>query len=118
MAGPAQAHHAPHHERQPTIRPAPGFTLTSQGKTPVSLRDLQSFDADVEGWSFLTCDSATVHEVGRKYGVIAMKKPDGDVDHSCRLIDPASNLRVQYLGTGFDLEEFWGDLLSLVDEAK
>ena len=69
---------------------------------------------------FLTGDPATVHEVGRKYGVIAMKAADGDVDHTLltSLIDPNGILRVQYIGVGFDLEEFRGDLLSLLDEAR
>jgi protein SCO1 len=97
------------------------ITVDPERDTPEVLKQYaQSFDADREGWSFLTGDPATVHEVGRKYGVIAVKKADGDVDHTLltSLIDPAGNLRVQYLGAGFDLEEFGGDLFSLVDEAR
>ncbi|MER8991447.1 SCO family protein [Mesorhizobium sp. M0678] len=80
----------------------------------------QNFGADLKGWSFLTGDPAVVHEVGRKYGVIAKKTADGDVDHTLltSLIDPRGMLRVQYLGVRFDLEEFRGDLLSLLDESK
>ena len=74
----------------------------------------------LKGWSFLTGDPAIVHEVGRKYGVFARKTADGDVDHTLltSLVDPNGILRVQYLGVRFDLEEFRGDLLSLLDESK
>ena len=63
---------------------------------------------------------ATIREVERKYGVFAKKTPSGDVDHTflTSLIDPKGNLRVQYLGVRFDLEEFRGDLLKLLDEAE
>jgi protein SCO1/2 len=58
--------------------------------------------------------------VGRKYGVIAKKAANGDVDHTLltSLVDPGGILRVQYLGVRFDLEEFRDDLLSLLDESK
>ncbi|MDX8521508.1 SCO family protein [Mesorhizobium dulcispinae] len=97
------------------------ITVDPERDTPKVLKEYaQAFDADLEGWWFLTGDPAAVHEVGRQYGVIAIKKANGDVDHTLltSLIDPAGNLRVQYLGAGFDLEEFRGDLLSLVDEAR
>ena len=181
MAGTAHAHDAQHDQRLPTIGQAPDFTLLSQDRMRVSLRDLrgkvvaiafiytyctdvcpmltdnmarvqeklgtafgtkidfvsitvdperdtpdvlkqyaENFGANLKGWSFLTGDPATVHEVGRKYGVIARKTADGDVDHTLltSLVDPNGILRVQYLGAAFDLEEFRGDLLSLLDEAR
>lgn len=97
------------------------ITVDPERDTPDVLKEhAQLFGADVKGWSFLTGDPAIVHEVGRKYGVIAMKKADGDVDHTLltSLVDRNGILRVQYLGAGFDLEEFRGDLLSLLDEAR
>lgn len=181
MAGTAHAHDVQHDQRLPTIGQAPDFTLLSQDRMRVSLRDLrgkvvaiafiytyctdvcpmltdnmarvqeklgtafgtkidfvsitvdperdtpdvlkqyaENFGANLKGWSFLTGDPATVHEVGRKYGVIARKTADGDVDHTLltSLVDPNGVLRVQYLGAAFDLEEFRGDLLSLLDEAR
>lgn len=80
----------------------------------------QNFGADLKGWSFLTGDPAIVHEVGRKYGVFAKQAANGDVDHTLltSLVDPNGILRVQYLGVRFDLEEFRGDLLGLLDETK
>lgn len=97
------------------------ITVDPERDTPDVLKEhAQLFGADVKGWSFLTGDPAIVHEVGRKYGVIAIKKADGDVDHTLltSLVDRNGILRVQYLGAGFDLEEFRGDLLSLLDEAR
>ncbi|MDQ0561557.1 protein SCO1/2 [Rhizobium mesoamericanum] len=181
LAWSGQAHDAMHYQRLPTIGAAPDFTLTSQGRASVSLREFRgrvvaitfifasctdvcpmltdnmarvkdalgpvfgsqisfvsitvdperdtpevlkqyakNFDADVNGWVFLTGDPAMVHEVGRKYGVIAMKKANGDVDHTLltSLVDRDGNLRVQYMGASFDPEEFRSDLLSLVDESR
>ena len=97
------------------------ITVDPERDTPDVLKEYaQNFGADLKGWSFLTGDPATVHEVGRKYGVIAKKTADGDVDHTLltSLVDPNGILRVQYLGVRFDLEEFRGDLLSLLDEAR
>lgn len=97
------------------------ITVDPERDTPAVLKEYaQNFGADLSGWSFLTGDPATVHEVGRKYGVIAIKKAHGDVDHTLltSLVDPNGILRVQYIGAGFDLEEFRGDLFSLLDEAR
>ncbi len=59
---------------------------------------------------FLTGDPATVHEIGRKYGIIAMAKEDSErrrrpcsADVS---VDRNGSLRVQYMGASFDPEEF------------
>jgi protein SCO1 len=97
------------------------ITVDPERDTPEVLKEYaENFNADLKGWSFLTGDPAAIHEVGRKYGVIAKKTADGDVDHTLltSLIDPKGMLRVQYLGVRFDLEEFRGDLLSLLDESK
>ena len=75
------------------------ITVDPERDTPDVLKEYaQNFGADLSGWSFLTGDPATVHEVGRKYGVIAIKKADGDVDHTLltSLVDPNGILRVQY----------------------
>jgi protein SCO1/2 len=97
------------------------ITVDPERDTPDVLKEYaQDFDADLEGWSFLTGNPALVHEVGQKYGVLAKKAANGDVDHTLltSLVDPDGILRVQYLGVRFDLEEFRGDLLSLLDESK
>jgi protein SCO1/2 len=97
------------------------ITVDPERDTPEVLKQYaENFGADLKGWSFLTGDPAIIHEVGRKYGVFARKTADDDVDHTLltSLIDPTGTLRVQYLGVRFDLEEFRGDLLSLLDESK
>jgi protein SCO1/2 len=97
------------------------ITVDPERDTPEVLKQYaRDFGADLKGWSFLTGDPAVVHGVGRKYGVIARKTANGDVDHTLltSLVDPNGMLRVQYLGAGFDLEEFRSDLLSLLEEAR
>ncbi|WP_185970463.1 MULTISPECIES: SCO family protein [unclassified Mesorhizobium] len=97
------------------------ITVDPERDTPDVLKEYaQNFGADLKGWSFLTGDPAVVHEVGRKYGVIANKAANGDVDHTLltSLVDRNGILRVQYLGVRFDLEEFRDDLVSLLDESK
>ena len=97
------------------------ITVDPERDTPEVLKQYaQNFAADVKGWVFLTGDPAVVHDVGRKYGLIARKTASGDIDHTLltSLVDRGGSLRVQYMGAGFDLEEFRSDLLSLVDEAR
>lgn len=97
------------------------ITVDPERDTPEALKQYaQNFGANLNGWAFLTGDPGAIREVERKYGVFAKKTPSGDVDHTflTSLIDPKGNLRVQYLGVRFDLEEFRGDLLKLLDEAE
>jgi protein SCO1/2 len=97
------------------------ITVDPEHDTPEVLKQYaESFDADLKGWWFLTGDPAEVREVGMKYGVVAMKNSNGDVDHTLltSIIDPKGILRVQYMGAGFDLEEFRGDLVDLLDEDR
>jgi protein SCO1 len=97
------------------------ITVDPERDTPDVLKQYaQNFGADLEGWAFLTGDPVAIREVGRKYGVFAKKTASGDVDHTflTSLIDRKGNLRVQYLGVRFDLEEFRSDLLNLLDEAE
>ena len=81
----------------------------------------QNFDAKLSAAGRSLPESpASIHEVERKYGVVAMDMADGDIDHTflTSLIDPDGVLRVQYIGVRFDLEEFRRDIVSLVDEPK
>jgi protein SCO1/2 len=97
------------------------ITVDPERDTPQVLKQYAAdFDAEPAGWSFLTGDPATVRNIARQYGVISMRTDSGDIDHTLltSLVDSKGALRVQYLGAGFDLEEFRGDLLSLLDEAR
>lgn len=97
------------------------ITVDPEHDTPEVLKQYaQNLNADLDGWAFLTGDPATLRDVERQYGIYVRKTAEGDVDHSflTSLIDPDGIMRVQYLGVRFDLEEFRGDLLSLMDESK
>jgi protein SCO1 len=97
------------------------ITVDPERDTPHVLKQYaQNFGVDLKGWAFLTGAPVAIREVGRKYGVFVKKTTSGDVDHTflTSLIDRKGRLRVQYLGVQFDLEEFRGDLLNLVDEAE
>jgi protein SCO1/2 len=97
------------------------ITVDPEHDTPEVLKQYaQDLGADLDGWVFLTADPAILRHVEGQYGVFARKTKEGDVDHTflTSLIDPDGILRVQYLGVRFDLEEFRGDLLNLLDESK
>ncbi len=97
------------------------ITVDPERDTPDVLKDYaENFEVDGEGWSFLTGDPGTIHDVALKYGVVSWKAANGDVEHTLltSIVDPAGALRVQYLGATFDPEEFRRDLLSLADEAR
>jgi protein SCO1/2 len=95
------------------------ITVDPERDTPAVLKDYAAaFDADLEGWSFLTGEPATVLDVARRFGVAVVPGTDGQVDHTLltTLIDRDGTMRVQYLGFRFDEEEFRHDLLDLVNE--
>jgi protein SCO1 len=92
------------------------ITVDPDRDTPAVLKEYaETFGADLKGWAFLTGAPEAIRDVTRRYGVFASKAADGDVDHTflTSIVDPRGILRVQYLGTRFDPEEFRRDLLSL-----
>jgi protein SCO1/2 len=96
------------------------ITVDPERDTPAVLkRYAADFGADLTGWAFLTGAPDQVREVVRSYGVYVHGTPGGDIEHTflTSLVDPRGNLRVQYLGVRFDLEEFRGDLLDILGEA-
>jgi protein SCO1/2 len=59
--------------------------------------------------------------VVRSYGVYyGQKDSKGGIEHTflTSIVDPSGTVRVQYLGTRFDANEFLGDLRSLIAEAR
>jgi protein SCO1/2 len=97
------------------------ITVDPDRDTPKVLKQYaEAFGANLAGWDFLTGDPAEIRDVEHRYGVVAMKAADGDIDHTflTSLIDADGNLRVQYLGVTFDPGEFRTDLLSLVGETE
>ena len=96
------------------------ITVDPENDTPEMLKlYAQSYGADVAGWSFLTGPPPVIADLTRRYGVFAAKSANGDIDHSflTSIIDRRGIIRVQYLGVGFDPEEFRRDLLSLARES-
>ena len=97
------------------------ITVDPDNDTPEVLKEYaEAFGADLSGWAFLTGDPSALKQVAQGYGVFAEKAVAGGVDHTLltSIVDPRGVLRVQYIGYRFDLEEFRGDLLSLVGEAE
>ena len=95
------------------------ITVDPERDTPAVLNEYAAaFDADLDGWSFLTGDPAAVREVARDYGVVVLPAADDQIDHNTltTLIDRDGTMRVQYIGSRFDPEEFRHDLLDLVNE--
>src|ERR671918_328764 len=95
---PVQAHEAGNEENQ---------RLPALGAAP-----------DLAGWSFLTGDLDAVRKTALGYGVVVLPAADEEIDHNTltTLIDRHGTMRVQYIGSRFDPEEFRHDLLDLVNE--
>jgi protein SCO1 len=95
------------------------ITLDPANDTPEVLTTYaQAFGAKPAGWSFLTGAPAEIAAVTQRYGVVAVKNPDGFIDHTVltTLIDKRGMMRVQYMGVAFDPREFRHDLESLMAE--
>lgn len=97
------------------------ITIDPENDTAEVLADYaEAFGARPGAWFFLSGDPAALKKVSGEYGLFAEKAVGGGIDHTLltSIVDPDGVLRVQYIGYRFDLEEFRGDLLSLVDEAE
>jgi protein SCO1/2 len=95
------------------------ITTDPERDTPEVLKGYaEAFEADLAGWSFLTGTPAAIREVAQRYGVAVAPAANGQVDHTLltTLVDRQGAMRVQYLGSRFDEEEFRHDLLDLVNE--
>jgi protein SCO1/2 len=95
------------------------ITVDPEHDTPEVLKEYaEAFGADLAGWSFLTGDLAAVREAALGYGVVVLPATDELIDHNTltTLIDRDGTMRVQYIGSRFDPEEFRHDLLDLVNE--
>lgn len=97
------------------------ITFDPARDTPDVLRDYaEAFDADTDGWFFLTGDEAAVHRVTAQYGVVTWAGAEGAIDHNLltTLVDRRGRIRVQYAGYRFDPEEFRRDLIALMAEPR
>ncbi len=97
------------------------ITVDPERDTPEILaRYARAHGANPAGWAFLTGGTDEITDVELRYGVFARKTADGSVDHTflTSIVDQRGIMRVQYLGTRFDPEEFLRDLRSLLREAR
>jgi protein SCO1/2 len=95
------------------------ITVDPLNDTPAALRKYAlAHAADLAGFAFLTGSFEQIEDVARRYAIFRKVQPAGEVDHTflTSLIDRNGILRVQYLGTRFDPEEFTRDLRSLMRE--
>lgn len=95
------------------------ITLDPQRDTPAVLQTYaRRQGANLHDWAFLTGDPAQIRRVARSYGVIAARSGPTGLTHNSltSVIDRAGTLRVQYLGTRYDLAELSADVLSLIQE--
>ncbi|HEX6111802.1 MAG TPA: SCO family protein [Geminicoccaceae bacterium] len=95
------------------------ISVDPERDTPAVLKQYaEAFEADPGGWSFLTGALQEVREVALHYGVVILPATDPAVDHNAltTLIDRDGLMRVQYIGSRFDPEEFEHDLRDLANE--
>jgi protein SCO1/2 len=95
------------------------ITVDPKVDHPEELRHYaEAMGSDLSGWAFLTGAPEKLRQAARQYGVVADKRPDGDVDHNLTssIVDREGILRVQYIGERFDQREFLHDLLDLIGE--
>ena len=95
------------------------ITVDPLNDTPTALKKYAlAHSADLARFAFLTGSLEQIEDVARRYAVFRKVQPAGEVDHTflTSLIDRNGVLRVQYLGTRFDPEEFTRDIRSLIRE--
>lgn len=95
------------------------ITVDPLQDTPAVLKKYaQAHSADPENFVFLTGSIPQIEDVSRRYAVFRKTLEKGSIDHTflTSLVDRKGVLRVQYIGTRFDPEEFTEDIRSLLKE--
>jgi protein SCO1/2 len=96
------------------------ITVDPLNDSPAVLKKYaDGFAAPPSRFAFLTGDFDEIHKVVRSYGVYHKQTGKSGIDHTflTSIVDRSGTLRVQYLGSRFDPNEFLGDLRSLLEEA-
>ena len=97
------------------------ITLKPDSDGPGELQHYaQAMGVDLAGWTFLTGHEAEIDRLASEYGVISIRRPNGDIEHNLTtsIIDGSGFLRVQYIGERFDEGEFYHDLRDLIGEVR
>ena len=95
------------------------ITVDPAQDTPEVLRQYADLHgARVPGWSFVTGPPKVIRAVATGYGVVYGGKAGGAIDHTflTSVVDGGGNLRVQYIGTRFEVDELLKDIRSLIRE--
>ncbi|MEQ1882522.1 MAG: SCO family protein [Burkholderiales bacterium] len=95
------------------------ITIDPLNDTPAMLRKYAlAHSVDPTHFAFLTGSLGQIEDVARRYAVFRKTEASGNIEHTflTSLIDRQGTLRVQYLGTRFDPDEFTRDLRALLKE--
>ena len=104
--------------KQPKLTFA-AITVDPLNDTPAVLKKYgEAHSADPAYFVFLTGPYQEIEDVTRRYAIYWKKNAAGGVEHTflTSIIDAGGTLRVQYLGSRFDPQEFMSDLQSLLVE--
>lgn len=95
------------------------ITFDPERDKPEVLMDYAAaFDANLEGWLFLTGDIEQIRNVSTRYGLVSLPGQNGFIDHNlvASLVDRNGHMRVQYMGYRFDPAHMHADLQRLLRE--
>ena len=86
--------------------------------TPEVLFDYaDAFNANVDGWFFLTGNPDEIQQVAAQYGLVTVPGQNGFIDHNLitTIVDQSGRMRVQYAGYKFDPMHMYADLMMLIE---
>ncbi|MFQ5657564.1 MAG: SCO family protein [Candidatus Methylomirabilales bacterium] len=76
------------------------------------------YGADFSNWTFLTGGPEEITQVWEAFGVVAVSRARGDIDHSSMafLLDRTGRIRLIYRGYGWDEEDVAAQVATLLEE--
>ncbi len=95
------------------------ITIDPKRDTIDTLRNYaEAFDANSEGWFFLTGDPENVQEIIASYGIVRITGDNHLIEHNLltTLVDQNGQIRLQYTGSRFDYTELRQDIMDLLAE--
>ena len=77
-----------------------------------------AFDANVDGWFFLTGNPDEIRQVATHFGIVTLQGQNGFIDHNLitTIVDKSGRMRVQYAGYKFDPAHMHADLQKLIEQ--
>lgn len=95
------------------------ITVDPEIDTPPVLREYaEKYGAGFTSWSFLTGTRSALEQTWNDFGVVAVRRAKGDIDHTAMtvLLDPQGRQRLQYIGFGWLEDDVIRDIEALVQE--